>query len=39
MKEALTSLFEKVTKLPTTSGCYKMLNENKKYSILEKQKI
>ncbi len=38
MKEALTSLFEKVTKLPTTSGCYKMLNENKKILYIGKAK-
>nr|WP_267507820.1 excinuclease ABC subunit UvrC [Borreliella bavariensis] len=38
MKETLTSLFEKVTKLPTTSGCYKMLNENKKILYIGKAK-
>ncbi len=38
MKENLTSLFEKVIKLPTTSGCYKMLNENKKILYIGKAK-
>ncbi|WKC78011.1 excinuclease ABC subunit UvrC [Borreliella turdi] len=38
MKETLTSLFEKVIKLPTTFGCYKMLNENKKILYIGKAK-
>ncbi|EEH00732.1 excinuclease ABC, C subunit [Borreliella finlandensis] len=38
MKESLTNLFEKVIKLPTTSGCYKMLNENKKILYIGKAK-
>ncbi len=38
MKENLTNLFEKVIKLPTTSGCYKMLNENKKILYIGKAK-
>ncbi|WPM05867.1 excinuclease ABC subunit UvrC [Borreliella sinica] len=38
MEENLTSLFEKVIKLPTKSGCYKMLNENKKILYIGKAK-
>ncbi|AJA90269.1 excinuclease ABC subunit C [Borreliella chilensis] len=38
MKENLINLFEKVIKLPTTSGCYKMLNENKKILYIGKAK-
>ncbi|WP_151074197.1 excinuclease ABC subunit UvrC [Borreliella turdi] len=38
MKETLTSLFEKAIKLPTTCGCYKMLNENKKILYIGKAK-
>lgn len=38
MEENLESLFEKVTQFPTTSGCYKMLNANKKILYIGKAK-
>ncbi|SCW29028.1 Excinuclease ABC subunit C [Borreliella japonica] len=38
MKDNLINLFEKAIKLPTTSGCYKMLNENKKILYIGKAK-